>query len=276
MLRKIVVLERGSKVAHHTLLVSSFLALAASLAGAVGVAARTQPPATRSVTSADGTRIAYDVSGSGPAVILLHGGGQTRRAWHDAGYVTRLAPSFTVITVDIRGNGDSDKPTTKSAYAIERLIEDVMAVAGAAGAKRFALWGFSYGANIGRYTAVRSDRVTSMVYIGIPFGPAADPMFRDIILKRLQEGTAPPVVAAWTSALLDYPSVEPADMKCPTLWLVGTKNTSAIASANQYEARLPGTKVQLQRLEGLTHPEELERIELTFPPAFEFTRAQNR
>jgi fermentation-respiration switch protein FrsA (DUF1100 family) len=235
-----------------------------------------QPPTTRTLVSADGTRIAYDVSGSGPAVILLHGGGQSRRVWHDAGYVGRLASAFTVITIDIRGNGDSDKPTSKASYAIERLIEDVLAVADAAGAKRFGLWGFSYGANIGRYVGVRSDQVTSMVYIGIPFGPAADPMFRDIILKRLQDGTAPPVVAAWTSALLDYPPVEPADMRCPTLWIVGTKNTAAMESTKQYEDKLRGTRVQLIRLEGLTHPEELDRIDLTFPKAFDFTRAQGR
>lgn len=97
-----------------------------------------QAPMTRMITSRDGTRIAYDVTGSGPAIILLHGGGQTRRVWHDAGYIARLAPSFTVIAIDIRGNGDSDKPTTKAAYAIERLIEDVLAVADANGAHRTA------------------------------------------------------------------------------------------------------------------------------------------
>ena len=227
------------------------------------------------VTSVDGTRIAYDVTGTGPAVVLLHGGGQTRRVWHDIGYVARLASQFTVITIDIRGNGDSDKPTAKASYAVERIVEDVLAVADAAGATRFGLWGFSYGANVGRYVAVRSDRVSSMVYIGIPFGPAADPMFRGIILKRLEDGTAPPVVAAWTSALLEYPAVEPGDMKCPTLWIVGTKNAAAFESSKLYEPKLAGTNVELTRLEGLTHPEELDRIELMYPKALAFTRAHD-
>jgi pimeloyl-ACP methyl ester carboxylesterase len=35
-----------------------------------------QSPQTQSVTSKDGTRVAYDVTGSGPTIILLHGGGQ--------------------------------------------------------------------------------------------------------------------------------------------------------------------------------------------------------
>jgi pimeloyl-ACP methyl ester carboxylesterase len=101
------------------------------------------------VVSRDGTRIAYDTTGSGPVVILLHGGGRNRLAWHDAGYVSRLASEFTVVTVDLRGNGSSDKPTTTEAYAIERLREDILAVADAVGARRFTLWGFSYGANVG-------------------------------------------------------------------------------------------------------------------------------
>jgi hypothetical protein len=46
--------------------------------------------ATRFGTSADGTCIAYDVTGSGPALMLLHGAGKTRRDWHKVGYVERL------------------------------------------------------------------------------------------------------------------------------------------------------------------------------------------
>lgn len=40
---------------------------------------------TSYATSPDGTRIAYDVTGEGPTVLLLHGGGHTRQRWHDAG-----------------------------------------------------------------------------------------------------------------------------------------------------------------------------------------------
>ena len=40
--------------------------------------------------SADGKQVAYDLSGAGPALILLHGGGGRRQEWHEAGYVTRL------------------------------------------------------------------------------------------------------------------------------------------------------------------------------------------
>jgi pimeloyl-ACP methyl ester carboxylesterase len=53
--------------------------------------------------------------------------------------VTRLASSYTVIAIDLRGNGDSGKPETKSSYAIDCLLEDVFAVADAEKAPSFSL-----------------------------------------------------------------------------------------------------------------------------------------
>jgi pimeloyl-ACP methyl ester carboxylesterase len=251
-------------------------------------------------TSGDGARIAYDVTGSGPPVLLLHGGGQTRRAWHDAGYVSRLSSELTVICVDLRGNGDSDKPDAVDRYAIDHLVDDILAVADAAGAQTFALWGFSYGANIGRYVAVRTGRVRSMVYIGIPFGSATPGPFREMILglrtkwtpvvaahrdgtfddrllsdddRRAWQRGAVPVTLAWLGAMLDYPIINPADMPCPTLWLVGSANADAMASATAHKAGLDGTEVSLTILDGLTHAQELERVDVTLPHALAFTRA---
>jgi pimeloyl-ACP methyl ester carboxylesterase len=67
------------------------------------------------VESADHMRIAYDVAGSGPAIVLLHGGFiQNRRSWHEAGYVERLSKEYTVISVDLPAA--NDRPVTPEAY----------------------------------------------------------------------------------------------------------------------------------------------------------------
>ena len=226
-------------------------------------------PETRFVTSKDGTKIAYDVTGSGPTVILLHGGGQTRRPWHTAGYVARLAKEFTVVTIDIRGNGESSKPTEESKFWFERINEDILAVADAVGAKRFSLWGFSYGANVGRYLASRSDRVSSMIIIGINFGAAVNQTFMDYIKKM-------PDPPTYITAMISYPPVEPADMKCPTLWLVGSQNENAFQSAQAYKSKLSGTQVTLAVIDGLNHPQEFGQIDRVFPREIEFTRANAR
>jgi len=224
---------------------------------------------TQFVHSKDGTKIAYDVTGSGPVVILLHGGGQDRQTWHRGHYVERLAKEFRVVTLDIRGNGESDKPGAVSAYAWERINEDILAVADAVKAPRFALWGFSYGANVGRYVASRSDRVTAMLYIGINFGAAVNETFMSYVKKM-------PRVPVWIEAMIAYPPVEPSDMKCPTLWLVGTNNENAFQSVGAYKSRLPGTKVSLAIIEGIDHPQEFELIDRVFPQEVAFTRAHAR
>lgn len=242
-----------------TLLLAALLALSGSQIG----------PRTQFAVSTDGTRIAYDVTGSGPVVILLHGGGENRRSWHEAGYVSRLAKEFTVVTMDIRGNGESDKPPTAAAFAPTRLNQDVLAVANAVKAERFVIWGFSYGANVGRYLAAVSDRVRGMVYIGIPFGASAEGIFRERILGM-------PNRPAWLAAILDYPPIEPSQMRSPTLWVVGTANEGAYASAKAYQPKLAGTKVTLTVFESLTHPQEFTRIDEVFPKEVEFTRALPR
>src|SRR5512147_2434210 len=92
------------------------------------------------VTSKDGTTIAYEQSGTGPAVILVCGGSVDRSS--NAGLAALLAEHFTVYNYDRRGRGDSgDTPP----YAVEREIEDIEAVADAAGGSAF-LYGSSSGA----------------------------------------------------------------------------------------------------------------------------------
>ena len=253
---------------------------------------------TTYATSEDGTRIAYDVTGTGPAVMLLHGGGQTRRVWHELGYVDRLEARFTVITVDLRGNGDSDKPTSVDAFQIDRLCEDLLAVADSVGADRFSLWGYSYGGNVGRYLSAKSDRLDAMAIIGIPFGLAAAGPFRQMIVglrtkwepivdadrdgtldvtalpeadrEMWQRGTVP-LDLAWLTAMLEWSAVDPEDLRCRALWLVGSSNEYAMQSVRQYESRLPGSPVTLTIVPGLTHEQELLHIDEVLPLLERFT-----
>jgi pimeloyl-ACP methyl ester carboxylesterase len=225
-------------------------------------------------TSADGTRVVYEATGSGPALMLLHGGGQTRRSWHDAGYVDRLSKRFTVITVDLRGGGESDKPETADAYALDRVIGDLQAVADAASAQRFHVWGFGHGATIARYLAARSDRVISAVLVSTTMGPSVTGVTKDAMVamrgkwqgmldaKRagtldvktlspgdraaLEGGMAVNAIAL--GALVDYPPVEPSDIKVPALWVVGSDDAVAAANLKQYEPKLAGTNVTVKVL----------------------------
>jgi len=79
----------------------------------------------RNVRSRDGTPIAYDVAGDGPALILVGGAFSYRRYKSSLQLVELLAPRFTVVNYDRRGRGDSGDVAT---YAVEREIEDLAAL----------------------------------------------------------------------------------------------------------------------------------------------------
>ncbi len=77
----------------------------------------------------DGLALAADVSGpeAGAAVVLLHGGGQTRDAWGGTA-LALAARGFRAYAVDLRGHGESDWAPDRD-YRIDRLAADLRAVA---------------------------------------------------------------------------------------------------------------------------------------------------
>jgi pimeloyl-ACP methyl ester carboxylesterase len=96
----------------------------------------------QSVISKDGTTIAYDMIGRGPALILVAGAFSYRKYPAVLQLADLLAQHFTVFNYDRRGRGDSGD--TKP-YAVEREIEDIQALIEAAGGEAF-VWGLSSGA----------------------------------------------------------------------------------------------------------------------------------
>jgi pimeloyl-ACP methyl ester carboxylesterase len=97
------------------------------------------------VTSKDGTTIAFDQSGTGPALVLVGGAFEQRAMDSETAHLAALpllAQHFTVFHYDRRGRGDS---TDTQPYAVEREIEDIEALINEAGGSAF-LFGLSSGA----------------------------------------------------------------------------------------------------------------------------------
>lgn len=255
---------------------------------------------TQYAISPDNFQIAYDICGSGRAIILLHGGGGSRQEWHAAGYIEHLKSEFTVITMDMRGHGESSAPTNPADYTIEKMLQDILAVADACGAACFALWGMSFGGKVGRYLAARSERVEKAILMGTPLGPGVSGKQRQEAIDfsahwlpiiqaqhegRLDVSSHPahdqemlknlniPAMLGWVPAMLDWPSVEPEDFLCPTLWLIGSEDQPGIESVQEYAAALKGSMVQVQIIEGLDHEQIFEKIDLVFPVMLAFTKS---
>ncbi len=135
--------------------------------------ARMTPPPSRTVVSADGTPIAVFTSGSGPAVVLVHGTAGDHTTFRVVG--PRLAERRTVHAIDRRGRGASGDTLP---YAIEREFEDVAAVAeavaAAASADAVDVVGHSYGGRCALGAALRTGAIRRVVsYEGAPSPPGS-------------------------------------------------------------------------------------------------------
>ncbi len=115
------------------------------------------------VASADGTAIAYDAVGAGPPLVLVAGALTTRRSL--APLAAALAAERTVHAYDRRGRGESgDTPP----FAVEREIEDLAAVIGAAGG-RAAVYGHSSGAGLALRAAAAGLPIDRLVLHEPPY-----------------------------------------------------------------------------------------------------------
>jgi pimeloyl-ACP methyl ester carboxylesterase len=111
--------------------------------------------------------IAYEVTGDGPPVILLHGFPDSGRLWRHQ--VPALAEAgLQVIVPDMRGYGRSDKPPAVEAYAIPALVGDVLAVLADAGAERAHVVGHDWGAAVAwALGSLAGDRVDRLVALSV-------------------------------------------------------------------------------------------------------------
>lgn len=117
----------------------------------------------------DGAEIFYRVGGSGPPLLLLHGYPQTNIMWH------RLAPQlsqrFTVVCPDLRGYGNSAKPSggpDHSEYAKRTMAMDQVALMRHLGFHRFSVAGHDRGARVTHRLALdHPDRVQRAAVLDI-------------------------------------------------------------------------------------------------------------
>ncbi|MDB5143565.1 MAG: alpha/beta hydrolase [Mucilaginibacter sp.] len=119
----------------------------------------------KTVTSKDGTIIAYDQSGSGFPVILIDGALCSRDFGPMPKLAKLLAENFTVINYDRRGRNESGD--TKP-YAVEREIEDIEALINGAGGSAFVV-GFSSGAGLALSAAASGLNITKLALYEPPF-----------------------------------------------------------------------------------------------------------
>lgn len=128
-------------------------------------AARGGPPERSS--GVDGVQIAFERTGQGVPLLLVHGWPQTRRIWRRV--VPGLSDRFTVVRADLRGYGDSDPAPDPAGYDKRSMSEDMVALMDELGlGERFLVVGHDRGARVTRRMAAdHPDRVAGAALIDI-------------------------------------------------------------------------------------------------------------
>ncbi|MBB3178906.1 alpha/beta fold hydrolase [Variovorax sp. Sphag1AA] len=119
--------------------------------------------------SRDGVRLHGKVGGSGAPLLLLHGHPQTHTIWHRV--APMLAQQFTVVTMDLRGYGDSGRPEADEAhvrYSKREMALDALSVMRAHGFERFGVLAHDRGARVAhRLAADHPEAVERLMLLDI-------------------------------------------------------------------------------------------------------------
>lgn len=249
--------------------------------GSVG--RRTLRAAVEHVASSDGTQIAYERSGAGPVLVLVHGTSVERFSFRFLEPL--LKDRFTLCAVDRRGRGESGD--SSDGYSIEQEFADVAAVVDSLG-EPADLFGHSYGATVALgAAAVAANLHRLILYEPAPGVPQVEPELltrldallaadeRDQLLSvfltevgldsdalaqlRASQIWAPRVAAAHTIAreLRAEEAYRPnskafSSLAIPTLLLVGSESPEWAKTGTEVaRSALPGSRVT--ELEGESH-----------------------
>lgn len=189
---------------------------------------------TTTVTSKDGTKIAVDVLGSGPAIVLVSGGSVDRGS--NAGLAEVLKGDFTVHNYDRRGRGDSGDTLP---YAVEREIEDIEAVIAAAGGSAH-LYGSSSGAGLALEAAAAGASVDRLILWEPPYNldPAGRPPADSVeqLDRMVAEGRRGDAATFFMVDMVRMPAEFAAFARTQPWWPA----QEAIAHTLAYDARVMG------------------------------------
>ena len=198
--------------------------------------------------SADGTVIAYDHTGAGPALIVCVGAFCTR---HTFAPPAGLASRFTVVTYDRRGRGDSGDTAP---FTPAREYEDLAAVAAATGAAAPFVFGHSSGAAIALRAAAAGLPVAGIVAYEAPFlnedapRPAVDPATR--IRELVAAGREHEAVTFWMRDVVGMPAAAVAGMQ-DAPW---AKALDPLARTLPYDLGVTGDGLPARELAAITAP----------------------
>ncbi len=224
----------------------------------------------------NGIEVEYDVTGTGPAVLLSHGYDETGRMWR--GQQAALGERYRLITWDMRGHGGTDGGHDPAQYSLDATVEDIRALLRHVGEERAVIGGLSLGGYVSlAFYGAHPDMVRALVICD------SGPGYRNAearaawnqraaeravgLDERGQHGLAHAargMLAQTDARVIDLlPSI-----RVPTLIVLGDKDEPFIAPCEYMAKKIAGARLEVIRGAGHTsnvdQPEAFNRVVLDF------------
>jgi pimeloyl-ACP methyl ester carboxylesterase len=224
----------------------------------------------------NGIEVEYEVTGTGPAVLLSHGYGETRRMWD--GQHGALGARYRLITWDMRGHGGTGGGDDPAQYSLDTTVADIRALLHHAGEERAVIGGLSLGGYVSlAFWGAHPEMVRALVICD------SGPGFRNAearaawnqraferaagLQARGQHGLAHAargMLAQTDARVIDLlPSI-----RVPTLIVLGDKDEPFIAPCEYMAKKIPGARLEIVRGAGhvsnVDQPEAFNRVVLDF------------
>ena len=164
------------------------------------------------VPSKDGTLIAVECAGSGPSLVIVHGGIGDRTRWTPM--FPLLSSRFTVCAMDRRGRGASgDSPS----YTLQKEAEDIAAVVDARPGPVFLL-GHSYGGVCALEAAFLTKRISKLLLYEPPLQEPIDLALVGKIERMIQDGERDEAAVTFLQEIVRVSPSEVAAMRTRPAW----------------------------------------------------------
>jgi len=123
---------------------------------------------TEFFNSFDDVKIAYTDQGKGDVVLLIHGFINTKESWDSTSLKEDLLKKgFRVVALDLRGNGESDKPQTEEAYSFDAEVMDILFLMQHLRLKKYMAVGYSRGSIVLAKLLLKTKRLKRAVLGGM-------------------------------------------------------------------------------------------------------------
>lgn len=204
----------------------------------------------KTVTSADGTTIAYDEFGTGAPLVCVPPAFGLRSVYEPL--AAELSSEYRVIIYDRRGRGDSTdaiKPQDVASYRIEREIEDLAAVIATIDGDS-AVLGYSSGARLALEAAAAGVPMIKIALYEPPFRPGAAETFDRVVGKladQIATGHPGDAVATFQTEAIGIPAEMVDGIRNSPMWTT----LEAIAQTVVYDATItaaPGVSESVRQL----------------------------